>query len=94
MDSTLLIRAFLALIFVSGLIVLIAFMVKKLGLNYPLVRSNSGKRLVIEEMSIIDPKRRLVLVRRDNVEHLLLLGVTSETVIESYIVPEQAEKTL
>ena len=41
-----------------------------------------GRRLSIVEVAMLDTRRRLVLVRRDDVEHLILLGATSETVIE------------
>ena len=34
---------------------------------------------------MLDTRRRLVLVRRDDVEHLILLGAASETVIERNI---------
>ena len=37
----------------------------------------------------VDGKRRLVLVRRDKVEHLILLGATSELVIENNITPPE-----
>jgi flagellar protein FliO/FliZ len=46
-----------------------------------------AKRLSIVEVSPVDAKRRLVLVRRDGVEHLVLLGATNETVIETGIAP-------
>jgi flagellar protein FliO/FliZ len=43
------------------------------------------KRIAIVEMTAIDPKRRLVLVRRDQTEHLILLGTGTETVVETGI---------
>lgn len=43
------------------------------------------RRLSIVESLPIDMKRRLVLIRRDNREHLVILGATGETVIESGI---------
>ena len=39
----------------------------------------------MQEVAAVDPKRRLVLVRRDGVEHLRLLGSNSELVIETGI---------
>ena len=93
MDSSLFLRPFLALLFVSSLIILIALIVKKLGLYYPSVGQHGAKRLAILEVTMIDPKRRLVLIKRDNVEHLLLLGTTSEMLIET-IPPQQAEESL
>ncbi len=44
------------------------------------------QRLSIVEVRQVDVRRRLVLIRRDNVEHLLLLGATGEIVIETGIV--------
>jgi flagellar protein FliO/FliZ len=46
------------------------------------VGSRAGRRLQLVEVLMIDTRRRLVLVRRDDVEHLILLGTTSETVVE------------
>ena len=78
----------LALAFVLGLILLLAFLVRRFGLGSfaiaPRAR-NSVRRLSVVEVAPIDAKRRLVLVRRDDVEHLILLGAQSELLIESNI---------
>jgi hypothetical protein len=47
------------------------------------VRGRRGNRLSISEYYEIDKSRRLVLVRRDEVEHLLLIGGNQDVVIES-----------
>jgi Flagellar biosynthesis protein, FliO len=47
------------------------------------VRGRRGTRLSISEYYEIDKSRRLVLVRRDEVEHLLLIGGNQDVVIES-----------
>lgn len=47
------------------------------------VRGRRGSRLSISEYYEIDKSRRLVLVRRDEVEHLLLIGGNQDVVIES-----------
>jgi hypothetical protein len=39
------------------------------------------------EVAPLDGKRRLVLLRRDDTEHLVLLGQESATVIEANISP-------
>ena len=44
-----------------------------------------GQRLGISEYYEVDKERRLVLVRRDNVEHLVLIGGPQDVVIESSI---------
>lgn len=50
------------------------------------VRGRRGQRLGIAEYHELDQSRRLVLVRRDNVEHLLLIGGPADVVVESGIV--------
>ncbi|MCF4166569.1 flagellar biosynthetic protein FliO [Zavarzinia compransoris] len=40
-----------------------------------------GKRLAVIESLALDPRRRLVLVRRDGEEHLLLLGPAGDIVV-------------
>jgi Flagellar biosynthesis protein, FliO len=49
------------------------------------VRGRKGSRLGISEYYEIDKSRRLVLVRRDDVEHLLLIGGAQDVVIENEI---------
>lgn len=49
------------------------------------VRGRKGSRLGISEYYEIDKARRLVLLRRDDVEHLVLIGGGEDLVIESGI---------
>jgi hypothetical protein len=49
------------------------------------VRGRRGSRLGISEYYEIDKARRLVLVRRDDMEHLLLIGGSQDVVVESDI---------
>jgi hypothetical protein len=51
----------------------------------PSVRGRRGSRLGISEYHEIDKTRRLVLVRRDDVEHLLLIGGGEDIVVENGI---------
>ncbi|MGD2133744.1 MAG: flagellar biosynthetic protein FliO [Maricaulaceae bacterium] len=46
-------------------------------------RRGGPRRLAVEEALMLDARRRLVLVRADGREHLLLLGASGETVVES-----------
>lgn len=98
MEFTEYFRFLAALAFVLGLIGLFALAARRLGFGYPvnLVRKDASKRLDIVEMKPLDGRRRLVLVRRDHVEHLLILGQNTETVIETNIAPadqkEQVDK--
>jgi flagellar protein FliO/FliZ len=43
------------------------------------------RRLAVSEQTSVDGKRRLVLVRRDNVEHLIMIGGPVDVVIETGI---------
>ena len=50
--------------------------------------ANRGRlpRLAVIDAAAVDGRRRLVLVRRDNVEHLIMIGGPSDIVIEPNIV--------
>ena len=54
------------------------------------VRGRRGSRLGISEYREIDKSRRLVLVRRDGIEHLLLIGGGQDLVVESGIRDDEA----
>jgi len=43
-------------------------------------------RLAVVDSASVDGRRKLVIVRRDNVEHLLMIGGPSDVVVESSIV--------
>jgi hypothetical protein len=49
------------------------------------VRGRKGARLGVSEYHEIDKSRRLILVRRDDTEHLILVGGSQDVVIESGI---------
>lgn len=84
-------RAILALAFVIGLIFLLAALARKTGFDKKLA-GNSGitKKLSVTETMYIDPKRRLVLVKCGQKEHLLLIGAAGDMLIESRITEENA----
>jgi flagellar protein FliO/FliZ len=44
-----------------------------------------GRRLAVIDTAAVDVRRRLVLVKRDNVEHLLMIGGPTDIVVESNI---------
>lgn len=48
-----------------------------------------NKRLAIVDSLVVDQKRQLLIVRRDNVEHLILTGGNQDLVVESGIVPPE-----
>jgi flagellar protein FliO/FliZ len=73
----------LSLILVLGLIIGLAWLVRRFGLAGPLaIPAGRQRRLKLVEVLTLDARRRLVLVRRDEVEHLLLLGTNEAIVVE------------
>ena len=79
-------RFALALVFVLGLIGIFAYAARRFGLMpRPTLKPGGARRLHVVDVLNLDGRRRLVLVRRDNVEHLILLGGDRETVVESGI---------
>lgn len=80
-------RFILALVFVIGLIGGIAYLARRLGFGYPAqaIKGRNNRRIGVVEVAPLDARRRLILVRRDDVEHLLVVSPTSETVIERSI---------
>lgn len=80
MDSEYL-RYVLVLIFVLGLILLLAWALRRFGAG-GLTRPGSRRRLHVVETAVAGPRHRLVLVRRDQTEHLLLLGPTGDLIVE------------
>lgn len=76
-------RFVLALIFVLGLIGGATLLAKRFGVgNTGSMRGRAGKRLSIVETMAIDTKHRLVLIRRDQTEHLILVGGATDLLIE------------
>ena len=88
MDFVLYTRFAFALLFVLGLLGAVAYIVRRYGLvpglpNARAAEKKAEKRLAIVETLSLDPKRKLVLVRHDNREHLVLLGDGSESLINA-----------
>ena len=75
-----------ALLFVIGLIGAIALLAKKIGMgNRGPMHYSRKKRLSIVETMQLDSKRRVILIRRENKDHLILLGGMTDLVIENDI---------
>ncbi|MGF1625626.1 MAG: flagellar biosynthetic protein FliO [Alphaproteobacteria bacterium] len=83
-----------ALAFVLALILAAAWALRRFGrgaVRAPRRGSPHRRRLGIVEAIALDTRRKLVLVRRDDREHLLIIGPQSETVVETGILPEPAD---
>jgi len=86
-EMPLAVRFFLAFLIVLGLIGVAAWAVRRFG-SARLGGAVRGRqpRLSVTEYASIDARRRLLLVRRDNVEHLVMIGGPSDIVVEANIV--------
>jgi flagellar protein FliO/FliZ len=85
MDSLNITQFILSFVFVIGLILGIAWIVKRFGLERRLIpKARPDARLEIVDQLLIDPRRRVVLIRRDKKEHLVLLSADRELLIETY----------
>ncbi len=77
--------AFLALGLVLIFIVLLVWFLKFFNRLTDNIARSRNKRLAVLDSTPIDQKRQLVLVRRDDIEHLLLIGGESDIVVEKNI---------
>ena len=82
--NTLLTAAF-ALGVVLVLIVLGVWLLKLIFAASSNVGRGRNRRLSVVDSLALDPKRQLLIIRRDNVEHLILTGGSQDVVVESGI---------
>lgn len=94
MEATSYLQFIFALVFVLGLIAALAWVARRFGLAPRATLPRGGgkgdgakaeRRLAIVEVLAVDARRRMVLVRRDDTEHLVLIGAERDTVIETGI---------
>jgi flagellar protein FliO/FliZ len=87
-------RFIFALLFVlalmGGLYMALQYFTNKGSLGS--LKLNAKRRLKIIEVLPIDQKHKAVLISRDGVtEHLVILGASSETILETNIIPPASE---
>ncbi len=94
-EMPLAVRFFLAFLIVLGLIGGTAWAVRRFGAGRLGASSARGRqpRLAVIDYATVDTRRRLILVRRDNIEHLLMIGGPTDVVVESNIVRAAATAT-
>jgi flagellar protein FliO/FliZ len=81
-------KVFLFVIVVLALLALAFWLVRRFAGGRLGGGATRGRqpRLAVIDQATVDSRRRLVLVRRDNVEHLLIIGGPSDVVVEQNIV--------
>ncbi|MCM5559475.1 flagellar biosynthetic protein FliO [Pleomorphomonas sp. JP5] len=81
------VRYALALAVVAGLLLLLRWVLRNYATGGQLSIGRSRQnRLTIVEQIALDQRRRLLLVRRDGVEHLILVGGGNDLVVEPTII--------
>src|SRR5438874_9750639 len=80
-------RFLFAFIVVLGLIALTTWLVRRFGGDRLGAATARGRqpRLAVIDAAAVDGRRRLLLIRRDNVEHLLMIGGPTDVVVEANI---------
>src|SRR5262245_46824396 len=81
-------RFIIAFIVLLGLIALTVWLVRRSAGEHLGSAAARGRRprLAVIDAAIVDERRRLVLIRRDDVEHLLIIGGPTDVVVEQNIV--------
>src|SRR5476649_482836 len=84
-------KFFIAFAVVLALIGLTAWLVRRFGANRLGGAGRGGRqpRLAVIDAATVDGRRRLVLIRRDNIEHLLMIGGPTDLVVEPNIRSEE-----
>lgn len=77
-------RYIAALLMVGGLMTFAFVGVRRFGIP-GVAKSERTRRLRIVEVAMLSARQKLVLLRRDNVEHLIVLGPDGTTVLEKDI---------
>jgi len=82
MDAIEIARYFGALTLVLGLVGLAWVAARKYGLP-GMVNPSGARRLAVVETLMLDARHKLYLIRRDNMEHLIVLGPQGAATIET-----------
>lgn len=87
-------RFIIAFVVVLALIAVTAWLVRRFGSGALSSASARGRqpRLAVIDAASVDARRKLILVRRDNVEHLMMIGGPTDVVIEPNIVRAAAAR--
>jgi len=83
-------RALFALIATLALIAGAAYGARRLGMLQP--GAQAPRRMAVRESLMLDPRRRLVLVRLDGREHLILLSPAGDVVVAAQDATDEGAK--
>src|SRR3954468_3874702 len=79
----------LLVVLIALVLVGIAYAVYRFGfagrIRAPSTARGRAPRLGVVDVFVLDGQRQLVIVRRDNIEHLLMIGGPNDLVVESQI---------
>ncbi|CCG41864.1 FliO/MopB family protein [Magnetospirillum molischianum] len=96
MESVSYLRFIMSLVAVLAMIFGMLWAARRWGLGgmAPRVNNRQRRRLAVQDVLQLDARHRLILVRRDDREHLLLLGNGNGVVIERDCPPPQFTPTV
>src|SRR5213078_4921707 len=88
-EGSLIVRFVVAFVIVLALIGLTFWLIRRFGGARVGNGAQRGRqpRLAVIDAAPVDGRRRLVLIRRDNVEHLLLIARPSDFALQQNILP-------
>lgn len=97
MEWLLLLKAVLSLVLVLGLLLLTLWAIKYLEVNSSklkfIKKLGEARRIEVVETKRLDAKNSIILIRRDNVEHLVLLGNSNLLIENNIIAPKNKNKS-
>lgn len=87
MDSSQLLKLAAAFTFVMALMWGLSLLMKRLGYGQVMMKKKEDRRLKVIEYLALDTRNRMILVSRDDVEHLLLVNAEHSVIVEQNIKP-------
>ncbi len=85
MDATEYLKFMAALLFVLALMGGLALVLKRVGLGKAAFLPVEKRRLKVLEILPLDARRKAMILSRDGIEHLVILGPSGETLVETNI---------
>ncbi|WP_428408094.1 FliO/MopB family protein [Hyphococcus sp.] len=85
------VRVVFSLAIVLGMIGAFAYLARKAGFSNLAAAAGKKRRLSISETLPLDARRRLAIVRCDDLEYLIVLGPSGETIVASGLEPAPAQ---